>query len=879
MKVFVQLLNSFFQSFIERKKQLIPVSLFVTCLMCIVYYTPPQAHSYANGAPVGKTGSPGDNGITCSGCHSGNNSPSQFDSFTIASVGAQIEFQSGEVYSFEVSAQSAASTVFGFELTVEDENGNSIGDLIVTDPTSTQLIGSGNYITHTSSGVSGTNGKIWNFDWQAPEDFEGVVTLYAAGNIANGNQGGSGDVILTDSYSIQISNEVIVEGCTDPLMYNFDDSATHDDGSCMSYIFGCMDQSALNYSVDANTDDESCVYIETESCDMVIEDFNYTEIKINLNPGWHTIAYYLPHESPVVDQFEAQYGSEQAVQNNINIVKNNEGLFYWPDFMFDGIGMLEPGQGYQVRVKEESIGKTNFVFDYSINQSSNTTNYESIEINLHTGWNTVGYYLAHQTSVKDQLIDQFGSEASVIENIHIVKNNEGLFYWPEFSHEGFKYFEPGLGYQVRVKDASQGKSDFIFNPSLTVEDVSGCLDENAANYNSEVTISSGNCLYYGCMDSSYAEYFNQGFNASIHLSNTCITPVEFGCTDDNASNYSVSANVNDGSCNYEIGQAFSFDYVITESNMSVLFHSNIELSGDVNNSGLIPNGSVLGAFYFGDNSELQCAGSVDWKNGTSNAVAVFGDDSSTPQIEGFQNGESLVWRLVTPDGLVYAVSPISNATFTSYASNHFFAVTGMYLTFAHQSPIVGCMMEGYTNYNSNATVEGDCNMEGCTNPSACNFDSEVNIENSSCLFVGINYQLGGSNEEDMSGCTNEEAFNYSSTATLDNGSCLFDEEYVNNLLSQIGTSEGGCESYNVPLNLPAGWSMYGYTCPDPIDVTDAFTEIVDKVVIVKDYQGSAYLPEWGFNGIGDMNYSVGYQIKLTEQVNGFQFCPMIVGGE
>ena len=89
-------------------------------------------------------------------------------------------------------------------------------------------------------------------------------------------------------------------------------------------------------------------------------------IEIDLHKGWNTVAYYLHHESPVVAQFEAQFGSEAAVQDNINIVKNNEGLFYWPDFLFDGLGMLVPGQGYQVRVKDSSNGKGDFVFLHEI---------------------------------------------------------------------------------------------------------------------------------------------------------------------------------------------------------------------------------------------------------------------------------------------------------------------------------------------------------------------------------------------------------------------------------------------------------------------------------------------------------------------------------
>lgn len=103
---------------------------------------------------------------------------------------------------------------------------------------------------------------------------------------------------------------------------------------------------------------------------LITDSLNYhrAPIEIDLHTGWNTVAYYLHHESPVVAQFEAQFGTEENVQDNINIVKNNEGLFYWPDFMFDGLGMLQPGQGYQVRVKDEATGNPAFIFDHAINR-------------------------------------------------------------------------------------------------------------------------------------------------------------------------------------------------------------------------------------------------------------------------------------------------------------------------------------------------------------------------------------------------------------------------------------------------------------------------------------------------------------------------------
>tara|TARA_R110002096_G_C14639518_1_gene725464 strand:+ start:1754 stop:2800 length:1047 start_codon:yes stop_codon:yes gene_type:complete len=78
------------------------------------------------------------------------------------------------------------------------------------------------------------------------------------------------------------------------------------------------------------------------------------------------------------------------------------------------------------------------------------------------------------------------------------------------------------------------------------------------------------------------------------------------------------------------------------------------------------------------------------------------------------------------------------------------------------------------------------------------------------------------------------------------------------------------------INLPQGWSIFGYNCEEPQEVTSALNEIADKIVIVKDHLGNVYVPELDFNGISDFTNGVGYQIKMIEQVDGFQFCSSVL---
>ena len=80
------------------------------------------------------------------------------------------------------------------------------------------------------------------------------------------------------------------------------------------------------------------------------------------------------------------------------------------------------------------------------------------------------------------------------------------------------------------------------------------------------------------------------------------------------------------------------------------------------------------------------------------------------------------------------------------------------------------------------------------------------------------------------------------------------------------------EPWNTSITLANGWNMFGYGCPEPDDVAEALSAHTDKIIIVKNSEGKAYLTEFGFNGIGDFLPGQGYQIKLTETIEGFSFC-------
>ena len=155
--------------------------------------------------------------------------------------------------------------------------------------------------------------------------------------------------------------------------------------------------------------------------------------------------------------------------------------------------------------------------------------------------------------------------------------------------------------------------------------------------------------------------------------------------------------------------------------------------------------------------------------------------------------------------------------------------------------------------------------------------------------------------DSQKGCTDVKALNYDETALCDNGSCVYaGDQYTlleeeNLVLSDsLSTSqqnltllEGDAstslssmqlalDSWNTTIDLTAGWNMFGYGCPEPIDLVQAMSEHTDNIIILKDNNGKAYMPEFGFNGIGDLTPGQGYQIKVTDSIEGFSLCDWYV---
>lgn len=153
-----------------------------------------------SGSQGGYSGSLSD-GRTCGtngGCHGGGATNLSMITTDIPATG----WVPNTTYSVTVTVSQAGINKFGFEWAAEDASGTDQG--FALGSSDVQNITSGNgagHVTHVSSSTSGTGTASWSFLWTAPAAGVGDITMYAAGNAANGQNNTTGDVIYQDAVT------------------------------------------------------------------------------------------------------------------------------------------------------------------------------------------------------------------------------------------------------------------------------------------------------------------------------------------------------------------------------------------------------------------------------------------------------------------------------------------------------------------------------------------------------------------------------------------------------------------------------------------------------------------------------------------------------
>ena len=319
-----------------------------------------------------------------------------------------------------------------------------------------------------------------------------------------------------------------IEGCTDESAINYNSNANSDDGSCEDVVYGCTDSSAENFSSTANTDDGSCVVspwgeVPTTDCNMTVlipdgasitvegevvseawigvtnsngdvvgsvywtnsvtsiavfgqdgdipgmatgetlnfivsssesdifgnatftfGDGTYTcnglsgvssidfvstiSQQIELSEGWGIMSTYI---EPLNTEMSTVFSD---IVNNLTIVKDEEGSVYWPLFGLNNIGNLTNGKGYQIKMMADDM----------LELEGNLVP-SDLQLDLPSGWSIMGYLHTSCYNAADMM-------APVVDQLSIIKDEEGGVYWPMFGLNNIGDMCPAKGYQVKMME-------------------------------------------------------------------------------------------------------------------------------------------------------------------------------------------------------------------------------------------------------------------------------------------------------------------------------------------------------------------------------------------------------------------------------------------
>jgi len=193
-------------------------------------------------------------------------------------------------------------------------------------------------------------------------------------------------------------------------------------------IDACFDLLACNYNPDniCEANNDSCIYPDScENCEDVLLTHS-----IDLPLGWSLFSTY-------ICPFDANMASVmlEAVDNNLVIVKDENGNVYWPEYNLNTIGELVNGKGYLVKTENEMV----------LNIYGSLLNYD-IPINLNDGWSYLGYLHQQSFFIEDMM-------SNIVDNVTIVKNDNGDVYWPMFDLNMIGEMYPGEGYQIKTNQS------------------------------------------------------------------------------------------------------------------------------------------------------------------------------------------------------------------------------------------------------------------------------------------------------------------------------------------------------------------------------------------------------------------------------------------
>ena len=260
-----------------------------------------------------------------------------------------------------------------------------------------------------------------------------------------------------------------------------------------------------------------------------------------------------------------------------------------------------------------------------------------------------------------------------------------------------------------------------------LDEVDGCTDVEAVNYDPDATDNNGSCIYQGCIIELACNYNP----LAIIDDGTCFFFCS-GCTDETACNYDSYFLQDDGSCTYSgclDMNACNYDANAGCTDNNCQYFDECEICGGEGTLGCTESGAC----------------NYDLDAGCDDGSCLYFDECEVCGGEGT---------------LGCTESGACNYDLDAGCDDG----TCEYLS------CIGCMYAFACNYDSEYTVADNESCEfgtcpGCTDSTACNFNPTVSEDDGSCEYCSCN---------DCSyGCMDLSACNYYSEAEYDDDSCFY----------------------------------------------------------------------------------------------------------
>jgi len=301
----------------------------------------------------------------------------------------------------------------------------------------------------------------------------------------------------------------------------------------------------------------------------------------------------------------------------------------------------------------------------------------------------------------------------------------------------------------------------------------------------------------------------------------------YGCTDSTSCNYDPNALTDNGSCaEYDVCNVCDGDGSSC-SGCSNPFACNYNPSVTIDDGSCIFGGVDITFTIFTDGYPGETTWSVTDATGTvvmtggpysetsttySSTVCVENGCYDLTINDAYGDGICCTWGTGNYAITSQGATLISGGDFGSTETVNFCVSGG-------EPDVPGCTDSTACNFDSTATLDdGSCDYtscSGCTSANACNYDATATLDDGSCEFTSC------------SGCISANACNYDSTATLDDGSCDYTSCYgctdltACNFDSTATFNDGSCEFES---------------CACPYDVNnDGSITIADILLVLSEY--------------------------------------------